>query len=256
VNFDKMANSLLVSVINTGLVGVIFACLMYPRFTNFGRSLALAMVVLLIIDVVLVARDLWRSGTRLRAVGAIALWIPIWFLASMIDVWEGPLYAWAKGNPPQFEIRGAAAFCGLEVYGPEHEKAEWSGDDIGLIWRLDHADKRHFPVSVDFRYGEVPTGFEQGFPASTAPPAALNPAITYKMVVERCMGGAQSFSLRGHALTDYKPNSNVCWGELKVPERPVPAWVRTDCKTKQPIPMSQRAKQRLEEYRQNRIPFY
>jgi hypothetical protein len=70
------------------------------------------------------------------------------------------------------------------------------------------------------------------------------------------MGGPQYLSLRGDVISEYKPNPNECWGELKVPERQNPAYVRVDCKTRQPLPMSDRAKERLEDYRENRIPFY
>jgi hypothetical protein len=174
----------------------------------------------------------------------------------MVNQWEGPLYASASGNPPLFQIRGAASFCGLQIYSPEHDKAEWSEDDIGLVWSIDHAP-RHFPVNAEFTYGKVPPKFGQRFPAGNVLPSPLDPAVTYKVEMERCMGGPQTFSLRGLALTEYQANPNVCWGGLKVSERQNhPAWVRVDCKTQQPLPMSQRAEQRLEAYRENRIPFY
>ena len=184
------------------------------------------------------------------------LWLPLFFLISMVNIWEGPLYAATTGNPPHFEIRGAASFCGLEVYGPAQDDAEWSGDNIGLVWEIEHSTTHHFPVNVEFTYGEVPSDLVQRFPVPGVLPSHLDPTVTYKVVIERCMGGPQTFSLRGLALTEYKANPNVCWGELKVSERQNPAWVRADCQTKQPLPMSEKAKQRLEEYRQSRIPFY
>jgi hypothetical protein len=72
----------------------LFSSHFFPRFTKWAQLLALLIVILAAIDVVLVLRDLWRSGTRLRAVGAIVLWLPLFFLISMVDVWEGP-------SPPQ-----------------------------------------------------------------------------------------------------------------------------------------------------------
>lgn len=256
MNLGTMTNSLLVSAANTALIAITLVFLIFSRFTEWARLLALLIVILAAIDVVLVLRDFWRSGTRLRAVGAIVLWLPLFFLISMVDVWEGPLYAATRGNPPHFEIRGAASFCGLEVYGPEQDAAEWSEDNIGLVWEIEPSTTHHFPVNVQFAYGEVPFGFVQRFPASSVLPSRLDPTVVYKVVIERCMGGPQTFSLRRLAMTEYKANPNVCWGELKVSERQNPAWVRVDCRTKQPLPMSERAIQRLEEYRQSRIPYY
>ena len=63
-------------------------------------------------------------------------------------------------------------------------------------------------------------------------------------------------SLRGDVISEFKPNPNECWGELKVPERQNSAYVRVDCTTRQPLPMSDRAAERLREYRENRIPSY
>jgi hypothetical protein len=251
-----MTNSLLVSAVNTALIAITFVFLIFPRFTQWAQLLALLIVILAAIDVVLVLRDLWRSGTRLRAVGAIVLWLPLFFFISMVDVWEAPLYAATSGNPPHFEIRGAASFCGLEVYGPEQGDAEWSGDNIGLVWGIEHSTTHHFPVNVEFTYGEVPSDFVQRFPAPSVLPSRLDPTVAYEVVIEPCMGGPQTFSLRGLALTEYKANPNACWGELKVSGRQNPALVRVDCQTKQPLPMSERARQRLEEYREGRIPFY
>jgi hypothetical protein len=70
------------------------------------------------------------------------------------------------------------------------------------------------------------------------------------------MGGPQYVSLRGGSLAEYKPNPEVCWGDIKVPERTEPATVRVDCKTQKPLPMSERAKERLKAYREKRIVFY
>jgi hypothetical protein len=256
VNLGKVTNSLLVSAANTLLIVLTFIFLIFPKFTNWARFLSLVILAVAAIDVVLVLRDLWNSGTRLRAVGAIALWLPLYFLISIVNVWEGPLYAATSGDPPHFEIRGAASFCGLDVYGPEQDNAEWSGDNLGLVWSVGQAATHHFPVSVEFTYGEVPADFVQRFPAPSVLPSRLDPTVAYKVVIERCMGGPQTLSLRGLALTEYQANPNVCWGDLKIGERQNSAWVRVDCQSKQPLPMSERAKQSLEEYRKGRIPFY
>jgi hypothetical protein len=173
----------------------------------------------------------------------------------MIAQWEGPLYVAVRGNPPQFQVRGLAGFCGLDIYGPEQDKAEWSGDDIGLIWSIDHTPG-NFPFEAKFKYGELPYSFVQKTPAGRLFPAALDPNVNYKLVVGHCMGGPQYLSLHGDAITEYKPNSNACWGQLKVSERQNPAYVRVDCKTRQPLPMSSRAAERLKACRENRIPFY
>ena len=56
----------------------------------------------------------------------------------MMVQWEGPLYLHVEGNPPVFEARGLSGFCGLDVYSPEQDKAEWLGDDIGLMWGINY----------------------------------------------------------------------------------------------------------------------
>jgi len=227
---------------------------MFPRFTNLGGYLCLVIFLLLAIDFVFVLRDLLRSGTRIRALVALLLWLPLLFLFLMINQWEGPLYAAAKGNPPVFEARGLAGLCGVDLYGPEQDSAEWYGDNIGLIWSVDHTLR--FPFEAQFHYGEIPSGFQQTTPAFNVTPPPLDPNVTYKLVLNRCMGGPQYLSLRGDFISEYTPNSNACWGELKIPERQNSAFVRVDCKTRQPLPMSKRAAERLKEYREGRIPFY
>jgi hypothetical protein len=254
-NLRRLTNSLFVSEVNVAIAAWAFLCLVFPRFTIWGGRLCLLVLLLLVYDIILVLRDLFRSGTRGRAVFAIVLWLPVMFLLGMIPQWEGPLYVAVKGDPPTFEARGMAQFCGLEIYSPEHDKAEWQGDHIGLVWKFGN-NPGHFPEAQRFAYGQVPSGFFQTTPAANLPPPPLDPALTYTLVVNRCMGGPQYLSLRGLALTPYKPNPDVCWGELKVPERQNPAWVRVDCKTHQPLPMSDRAKQRLEAYRENRVTFF
>lgn len=253
VGIDQLTNPLWVAAVNVALAVAAFVSFMFPRFMNVGDLLCPVILLLLAVDIALVLRDLFRSGTRRRAIVAVVLWLPIAFLFMMIMQWEGPLYVAASGNPPVFQIRGMAGVCSVDIYGPEREKAEWGGDDIGKLWRIT-ADK--FPFATEFKYGNPPSGFKQVTPGITNTPMPLDPSVTYKLVLGRCMGGEQYLSLRGDVLSEYKPDPNVCWGELKVPERQNPAYVRVDCKTRQPLPMSDRAKERLKDYRENRIPFY
>lgn len=256
MNFGKLTNSLSVAVVNVALAALAFMFFVFPRFTNVGGKLCLLIMLLVAMDVVLVVRDLFRSGTRGRAIVAVLLWLPILFLFAMILQWEGPLYVAAGGDPPVFQVRGLAGFCGLEIYDTERQRAEWPGDDIDLIWSINHVVR--FPFEAKFKYGEVPSGFAQVTPSDNIFPQPLNPNEIYKLVLGRCMGGPQYLSLRGTIIAEYKPipNPNVCWGDLKVPERQDPAYVRVDCKTRQPLPMSKRAAERLKAYRENRIPYY
>ena len=255
MKLDKLTNSLLISAVNLVFGVAAFVSFIFPRFTNVGGKLCLLILLLAVVDVILVLRDLFRRGSRARAIVAVLLWLPILFLFAMIMQWEGPLYVAASGNPPVFRVRGLAGVCEVEIYGPGQEKAEWFGDEIGLLWSINHVAR--FPFEANFKYGEVPPGFAQkGTPSGTSPPPPLDPDVAYKLVLGRCMGGPQYLSLRDDNITEYKPNPNVCWGELKVPERQNPAYVRVDCKTREPLPMSNRAAERLREYRENRIPFY
>jgi hypothetical protein len=255
VNSNKIANSLLVAAVNVVLASIAFALFTLPRFTAVGGLLSLLILLLFVFDIVLVLRDLWSAGTRGRAVVAVLLWLPILFLFAMMNQWEGPLYVAVNGNPTQFQVRGLAMFCGLQIYSREQDNSEWYGDDIGLIWAVDHTPGR-FPFEANFKYGQVPFGFVQKSPTEKLSPPSLDPNVDYKLEVDRCMGGAQYFSLRGQAITEYKSNSDACWGQLKVPERENAALVRVDCKTLQPLPMSKRAEERLKAYREKRIPFY
>jgi hypothetical protein len=197
VKLRNAANSLFVSVVNVALVAISFVFLIFPRFTELAQLVGWLILLLVAIDIVLVVRDLWRRGTRARAFGAVVLWLPVLFLVSMINQWEGPLYVSAYGNPPVFDVRGAASFCGLEIYSPEHDKAEWRDDDVGLVWRIDHSASRPLRVTAKFTYGKVPPQFVQRTPAAEEQAPALGPALTYTVIVERCMGGPQYFSLRG-----------------------------------------------------------
>ncbi len=255
VNPNKLTNSLLVAAVNVALALLTFACFAFPRFIVAGGLLCILILPLFVFDIALVLRDLWRSGTRGRAVVAVLLWLPLLFLFGMIPQWEGPLYVAINGSPPQFQVRGLAMFCGLQVYSREQDNAEWYGDDIGLIWSVDYTPG-YFPFEVTFKYGEVPSGFVQKIPTGNISPPLLDPNENYKLVVGPCMGMPEYFSLHGQAITGYKPDSNVCWGPLKIPERETAASVRVDCKSHQPLPMSKRAEERLKAYKENRIPFY
>lgn len=250
----KMANSLFVATVNVAFAAGAIVLFLVPRFTFGGLLLCLLVVLLLALDLILVIRDLFRSGTRGRAVFAVLLWLPLIFLFGMLQVWEGPLFVAATGNPPVFQIRGLAGVCGVDIFGPEQENAEWVSDDIGLLWSVNHTVR--FPVETKFKYGEIPSGFTQVVPGGRTSPTPLDPSVTYKLAVGRCMGGPQTLSLHGDTVSDYQPNTNACWGELRVPERQNPAYVRVDCKTHQPLTMSKRAAERFKAYRENRIPSY
>ncbi|HET9741380.1 MAG TPA: hypothetical protein VFQ00_01410 [Terriglobales bacterium] len=211
-------------------------------------------VLLLGVDVILVIRDFFRPGTRGRAGVAALLWLPVFFLFGMIQVWEGPVFVEAAGDPPVFQIRGLAGVCGVDVFGPEQENAEWMDDEIGLLWSINHAAR--FPVEVEFKYGGVPSGFVQIVPAGRTTAAPLHLNTTYKLVLDRCMGGPQTVSLHDGTISEYRPSPAACWGQLRVPERQKPAYVRVDCKTHEPLPMSKRGAERLKAYRENRIATY
>jgi hypothetical protein len=169
--------------VNAGFAAVAFVSFVFPRFTNVGGKLCLLILLLVVVDIGLVLRDLFRSGTRVRAVIAVLLWLPIVFLFAMIMQWEGPLYVAASGNPPMFKARGLAGLCGVDIYGPEQENAEWYGDDIGLLWSINHTVR--FPFEAKFKYGEVPSGFAQVAPGGKMSPPPLDPNVTYKLVIGR-----------------------------------------------------------------------
>lgn len=154
---DKLTNSLWVATVNVALAAVAFVCFIFPRFTNVGGKLCLLILVLAVADIVLILRDLFRAGARWRALVAPLLWLPILFLFAMIMQWEGPVYVSASGNPPVFQLRGLAGVCGVDIFGPEQEKAEWYSDDIGLLWSINHTIR--FPFEARFKYGEAPAGF-------------------------------------------------------------------------------------------------
>jgi hypothetical protein len=176
-------------------------------------------------------------------------------LFSFLSVWEGPLYVSVSGSAlPQFQIDGAAGFYGLDIYSPEHSRVEWRGDDVGLVWSFAWQGGQKFPpMRVRFAYGTVPTGYAQ-----TGPVLALNPDVTYTVVVQPAMGMSEYFALHGGSLVKAEDeyDTQVCWGPLTVPGRRDPAYVRVDCGTKQFLKMAERGHLRLKAFQENRLAEY
>jgi hypothetical protein len=252
----RLTNSLFASALTFCLGAAAFLCFVYPRFTYYGLTLSALIALLLVADAVLVLRDLWRPTTRARGIVAIWLYLPVLLLFGLMMQWEGPLYvAVEEGRGQTFQVRGLAGFCGLDVYSPEHNKAEWLGDDIGLVWSIE-AHPQHWTTGSEFSYGSAPSGFKQTTPASGASPPPLDPDVTYALEVGRCMGGPEYYSLHGLSLAKSQSDPTVCWGDLKVAERRQPARVRVDCTTHQPFPMSERARERLKAYQQGKVVWY
>jgi hypothetical protein len=259
VKARRLANSLLWSSGNVLLVVVTFLALR-GRFTDWGLELVKVVLVGFLVTLVLSARDLWKRSTRGRAFLALLLCLPVLFLFSMLMQWEGPLYVVVKaGTPINFHIRGASGFYGLKIYGPEHEKAEWSDDDIGLVWDFDWRRHDKFPrMKAEFAYGMAPPGYVQGTPATNTPPLPLDPEMDYTLALQPGMGMPCYFTLHGNSISGVKGQfgPDVCWGSLGVSGRSIPAYVRVDCNTRNPLPMSQRAQNRLKAYQENRIAYY
>jgi hypothetical protein len=202
VSLKALFNSLLVAGENVALASVAFLMFVFPRFTRIGGTLCLLIIVVLVFDAGLVVLDLFRSsGTRIRAVIAVLLWLPIAFLFLMMMQWEGPLYAAAEGNPPVFEVRGLSGICGVDVYSPVRGNAEWRDNNRRPLWSI-HATAR-FAFEARFKYGEVPPGFQQITPGGNSSPPALDPNVTYRLVLGRCMGGPQYLSLHGDSISKY-----------------------------------------------------
>jgi len=131
------------------------------------------------------------------------------------------------------------------------------GDGIGLLWDAERTTQ-HCPYSAQFTYGSAPANFEVAFPRSGSPVSFLNSEIEYWVVVGRGQGGPEDYSLKDSKLSSGRPQwlSGMCWGDLKVPERTNPAWVRVDCKTNRPLEMTSRGMARLNLYREKKIVFY
>jgi hypothetical protein len=244
---------------NLILATVAFAML-FTRFSGTGISLVKFVFLGLVITLILSIRDLWRANTRAWGFLALLLCLPVLTFFGILTVWEGPLYVAAIGvSPVQFRIDGAAGFHGLAIYSPEHRKAEWQGDEIGLVWSLDWQRRDKFPpMKVRFAYGILPTDFSQKTPPSNGAPPALDPEATYTVVIQPAMGIPEYFSLHGNSLVkaENEFGPDVCWGALPVASQRSPAYVRVDCGTKKFLPMSQRAQERLKAYQEKRIVFY
>lgn len=103
-------------------------------------------------------------------------------------------------STPEFQVDGASGFHGIQIYGPEHSKAEWRGDDIGLIWSFDWQRPDKFPpMRLRFAYGTLPSGYSQKAPLIGATPA-LDPDVTYAVVIQPAMGMPEYFRLHGRSL--------------------------------------------------------
>jgi hypothetical protein len=247
------------SASNLILATTAFAML-YTRFSGTGISLVKFVFLGLGVTLILSIRDLWRVSTRMWGFLALLLCLPVLMFFGILTVWEGPLYVAATGvSPVEFRIDGAAGFYGLAIYSPEHRKAEWQGDEIGLVWSFDwHRHDKFPPMKVRFQYGILPTGFSQKTPLSNAAPPALDPEATYTVVVRPGMGLPEYFTLHINLLvkTENEFGPDVCWGAIPVAGQRGPAYVRVDCSTKKSLPMSQRAQERLKAYQEKRIVFY
>lgn len=213
-----------------------------------------------VVTVILSLPDLWKRTTRRRGFLALLLCLPVLLFFLQLVQWEGPLYMSVLAEEPiEFRIDGAAGFYGLALYGPEHQKAEWRGDDIGVVWSFNWNRYGKFPLmKARVEYGVLPPGYVQTSPAGNTPPPPLDPEATYTLVLDPAMGMTQYRILHGHLISETRTEfgSNVCWGPLNVPGRSDPAYVRVDCNTHAPLPMSKRAQDRLKAYQEKRLAFY
>lgn len=255
--FDaRLTNPLLFAAANLALCVISFFFFFFPWFTGWGFWTGRLVLLVLLVTVALSVRGLWKRSFRGGALGALLLCVPVVLFFMFLMVWEGPLYA-SVGKAGDFHVRGLADFCGLGIYGPEHDNPEWFSDDVGLIWSFEWTgqESRFCPPQTHFSYGRAPSGFRQTTPADGVTPPPLDPNLKYTLVLNRGAGGPQNLTLRGWALSEYTTNSEVCWGQIPVPGRD-PAMVRIDCTNHKPLPMSQRAQARLKAYQEKRIVFY
>jgi hypothetical protein len=76
--------------------------------------------------------------------------------------------------------------------------------------------------------------------------------------LQPAMGMPEYFALHGRALikAENEYATAVCWAPLSVPGRSGPAYVRADCQTKTPLPMSPRGQGRLKAYQEKRVVYY
>lgn len=253
---SHLSNSAVIAFFNLLFGVAALLSFLYPRFTSVGLVLVRATFIVLVSAAVLAIRDLLRSGTRLRALLALALCVPVLMLYALLAVWEGPLYVAAKGaKTTSFEILGASGLYGFKIYGPDRRLAEWSSDEVGLLWGFesDHSE-RFAPTKLEFTYGVAPRGFRQILTASPIP-TALDSATTYTLRVQPAMGMEEVYSLHAATITAYQPDLSICWGPLPVEARPA-ATVRVDCATHQPLPMTSRGLERMKAYRDGKIPWF
>jgi hypothetical protein len=254
----KLVNSLFWSIGNLILVTATFSSFS-TRFSGLGISLVKVVFAVLAVTAALSIRDICSTQTRGRGFLALLLCVPILMFFGILTVWEGPLQVHATGTEPiKFKIDGPAGFHGFSVYSSEHGNAEWLGDEIGLVWSFGWQKRSFPPMQIQFAYGALPSGYSQVIPASDTVPPRLDPEAAYRIVVSPGMGTPEYFTLRGSSLT--KSNNefgdDVCWGQLNVAGQNNPASVRVNCGTRQFLPMSPRAQDRLKAYREKRIFSY
>jgi hypothetical protein len=239
-------SSLLWALVNLAFTTFTFLALYAVRFSGIGIWLVKFVFLGFLGTILFSIRDLCRSKTRGRGFIALLLCLPVLMFFGILTVREGPLYvSVANSRIPEFQVDGAAGFYGLRIYSPEHQKAEWRGDDVGLVWSFDWQGQRFPPMGLRFAYGALPAGFSQRAPLSG-------------VVVQPGMGMPEHFTLHGGSLIKAKDEyaAPVCWAPLNVPGRSDPAYVRADCETKKSLPMSQRGQDRLKAYEQKRIVYY
>jgi hypothetical protein len=255
----ELDSSLLWALGTLAFTTVTFLALYTVRFSGIGIWLVKFVFLGLLGTVLFSIRDLCRSKTRGRSFLAFLLCLPVLMFFGLLTVWEGPLYVSVSGSStPEFQVDGASGFHGIEIYGPEHSKAEWLGDDIGLLWSLDWQRPDKFPpMQLRFAYGTLPPGYSQKAPLVGATPA-LDPDATYTVVIRPAMGMPEHFTLHGGSLTKAQNEyaAPVCWAPLSVPGRSVPAYVRVDCQTKEFLAMSERGQSRLKAYQEKRLGYY
>ena len=253
----RYTNSATVASINLLLGLAAFLCLLFPRFTDWGLKIISVTFFAVILTAILFLRDLWNSGSRLRALAGLLLSLPMLLLYGLLAVWEGPLYVTTKGEAPiMFRVQGAAGFHGFEIYGPDTRRAEWTSDEVGFIWGFAWESPRQFPpMKLEFSCGTVPRGFQEKKSMLAVALLVLDPEVTYTLHLQPAMGMPEYYSLHGSQIAEYKPDLTVCWGSLPVGGRP-PATVRVDCATRKPLPMSRRGMDRIRDYQQGKLVFF
>jgi hypothetical protein len=252
-------SSLLWALGNLAFATTTFLALYTVRFSGMGIRLIKFVLIGFLGTVLFSIRDLCRSKTRWQGFIALLLCLPVLMFFGLLTVWEGPLYvAVTNSTIPEFQVDGAAGFHGLQIYSSEHQKTEWQSDDIGLVWSFDWQGPRFPPTGLRFAFGVLPTGFSQRAPLSGVVPPALDPEVSYTVVVQPAMGMPEYFTLHGRSLIKAQDEyaAAVCWAPRSVPGRSDPAYVRVDCETKKFLPMSQRGQDRLKAYQEKRVVYY